>query len=174
MIRGGFGDTAIVGRRSYPQTWYLLDVVGREPRLVGHEVVDLSPGAIELRAAARALREHGEPSERWIAVRDEPILHRLEAAYLKRLSFGPEVAYCVEHDASNDVHEGRPLRHLAVRFPSRLLTPATAAEIGLYFYGRRPATFAFTSAAEVHGYIGLEWEPLTSDDLQTLIAREVG
>ena len=167
------GDAAIVQARSYPQTWYLLDVVGREPRLLGHEVVDLSPGAIELRAVARELREHGESNERWIAVRDEPILDRLEARYLRQLSFGPEVGYCVEHDASLEVHEGRPLRHLAVRFSSRVLTPATAAEIGLYFYGRRPATFAFTNAAEVHGYIGMEWEPIATSDLQALMAREL-
>ena len=174
MGRREFRDSAIVRARKYPQTWYLLDVVGREPRLVGHEVVDLSPGAIELRAVARALREHGEPNDRWVAVRDEPILDRLDDRYLKRLSFGPEVAYCVEHDASREVHEGRPLRHLAVRFASRVLTPATAAEIGLYFYGRRPATFAFTNATEVHGYIGMEWEPLAAEDLDALLSREIG
>ncbi len=169
-----FGDAAIVGARTYPQTWYLLDVVGHEPRLVGHEVVDLSPGAIELRAVARELRQHGEPNERWIAVRNEPALDRLGAGYLRQLSFGPQVGYCVEHDASLDVHEGRPLRHLAVRFSTSVLTPATAAEIGLYFFGRRPAAFAFTNAAEVHGYIGMEWEPLAADDVHALLVRELG
>ena len=45
--------------------------------------------------------------------------------------------------------------------------------IGVYFYGRRPATFAFTAADEVHGYIGLEWEPISANDLAALLAREM-
>jgi hypothetical protein len=54
-----------------------------------------------------------------------------------------------------------------------VLTPATAAEIGLYFYGRRPAAFAYTTADEVHGFIGVEWEPISSGDLDVLLSREL-
>lgn len=170
----GRGEPTLIGTRKYPQTWYLLDVVGREPRLLGQEVVDLSPGAIELRALTSALREHAESQERWLPYRDERTLGRISSAYWRQLSFGPEVGYCIEHDESRVMHGGRPVRHLALRFSSRVLTPATAAEIGLYFYGRRPAAFAFTSADEVHGFIGAEWEPVSSGDLEVLLRRELG
>jgi hypothetical protein len=169
----GRGEPALLGTRRYPQTWYLLDVVGREPRLLGQEVVDLSPGAIELRALAVALREHAESQERWIPFRDERTLGRMPSAYWRRLSFGPEVGYCIEHDESRVMHGGRPVRHLSLRFSSQVLTPATAAEIGLYFYGRRPAAFAYTTADEVHGFIGVEWEPISSGDLDVLLSREL-
>ena len=172
MIHGR-DELALLGARSYPQTWFLLDVVGSEPRLLGQEVVDLSPGAIELRALARALRAHAENPERWIPFTEDRTLDRLAAGYLRRLSFGPEVGYCIEHDESSEIHAGRPLRHLAVRFSSQVLTPATAAEIGLYFYGRIPAAFAYTSADEVHGFIGLRGEPVSSGDLQALLVREL-
>ncbi len=168
------GETSLLGARRYPQTWFLLDLVGREPRLLGHEVVDLSPGAIELRSLSRILRERAEGRERWIPFRDERTLDRLAADHLRRLSFGPEVGYCIEHDDSQGIHGGRPVRHLAVRFSSRVLTPATAAEIGLYFYGRMPAAFAYTAADEVHGFIGVEWEPISSGDLGALLNRELG
>jgi len=163
----------LIGARRYPQAWFLLDVLGREPRLMGHEVVDLSPGAIELRAVVRSLREGAEGRERWLPFRDVRTLDRLEPSQLRRLSFGPEVGYCVERDSSNDVHGGQPIRHLAVRFASRILTPATAAEIGLYFYGRRPAVFAYTAADEVHGYIGASWDQVSSRDLELLLRREL-
>ena len=166
-------EAALIGTRSYPQTWFLLDVVGREPRLLGHEVVDLSPGAIELRSVARTLREHAEGRERWIPFRGGRTLERLKGEYRARLSFGPEIGYCIEHDESRDVHDGRPVRHLAVRFSARPLTPATAAEIGLYFYGRRAATFAFTAPDEAHGFIGVEWEPIRMSDLRVLLSREI-
>lgn len=169
----GRSESALLNARRYPQTWYLLDVVGREPRLVGQEVVDLSPGAIELRTLARALREHAESRERWIPFRDEPTLDRMPATYWRRLSFGPDVGYCIEHDESLAMNGGRPVRHLALRFSSRVLTPATAAEIGLYFYGRRPAAFAYTTAEEVHGFVGLEWEPISPGDLEVLFNREL-
>jgi hypothetical protein len=163
----------LISAREYPQTWFLLDVLGREPRLLGHEIVDLSPGAIELRSIARSLREQAEGRERWIPFRDVRTLDRLESTQVRRLSFGPEVGYCVERDLSNDVHGGQPIRHLAVRFSSRVLTPATAAEIGLYFYGRRPAVFACTAVNEVHGYIGADWDLISGRDLDVLLRREL-
>ena len=166
-------DASLLVTRRYPQTWFLLDVVDREPRLLGHEVVDLSPGAIELRSLSKILRESAEVRERWVPFRDERTLERLARDHLRRLSFGPEVGYWIEHDESLGIHAGRPIRHLAVRFGARVLTPATAAEIGVYFYGRRPATFAFTAADEAHGYIGLSWEPLDQKDVQALLSREL-
>jgi hypothetical protein len=169
----GRGEPALLDARRYPQTWFLLDVVGREPRLLGQEVVDLSPGAIELRSLAGALREHAESQERWLPFRNERTLGRLPSAYWRRLPFGPEVGYLIEHDDSQGIHGGRPVRHLAVRFSSRVLTPATAAEIALYFYGRTPAAFAYTAADEVHGFIGVEWEPISSGDLEALLTREL-
>lgn len=168
------GDRFEPGPRAYPQTWLLLEMVEREPRLVGHEVVDLSPGAIELRHVVRALRGFAEQRERWLPVRPEPAGDRLGEAHRRRLSFGPSVIYCVEHDASRTVHEGRPFRHLELRFPSRILTPATSAEIGLYFYGRRPAVFAAPGPGTMHGYIGLGWETLDSEDVRWLVRREMG
>lgn len=159
--------------RSYPQTWLLLDVVDREPRLVGQEVVDLSPGAIELRHVVRELRGFAEQRERWVSVRAEATDPRLAEAHRRTLSFGPSLGYCVEHDESRRIHAGRPFRHLLLSFTSRILTPATSAEIGLYFYGRRPAVFGFTAPGAVHGYIGLEWEPLGSADVGWLLRREM-
>lgn len=159
--------------RSYPQTWLLLDVVEREPRLLGREVVDLSPGAIELRHVTRSLRGYAEQRERWVPLSPEPAAGRLEDAYRRRLSFGPSIAYCVEHDESRRIHGGLPFRHLLLRFPKRILTPATSAEIGLYFYGRRPAVFGIAAPGAVHGYIGWGWEPLESDDVRWLVRREM-
>lgn len=160
--------------RAYPQTWYLLDVVDREPRLLGQEVVDLSPGAIELRHVARTLRAFAEQRERWVALRPEPAAGRLDERHRRDLSFGPALAYCVEHDDSGRIHGGDPFRHLLLRFPRRILTPATSAEIGLYFYGRRPAVFGVPAPGSVHGFIGMDWEALDSDDVRWLIRREMG
>ncbi len=166
-------DPFRIDRRVYPQTWLLVDVADREPRLLGHEVVDLSPGAIELRHTARDLRDYADRRERWFRLVPEALLPRLGEEHRRDLSFGPTVAYCVEHDEANAVHGGKPFRHLAVRFASRVLTPATSAEIGLYFYGRRPAAFGFTATGAVHGYIGLSWEPLESRDVEWLLRREM-
>lgn len=157
--------------RRYPQTWWLVDVAPPEPRLLGHEVVDLAPGAIELRRCARELRRLAESRERWV-----PLSHRspstdLGEGHRRRLSFGPSVFYWVEHDGSGEIHGGRPFRLLTVR-ASGLLTPATSAEIGLYFYGRRPAVFGFTSPSAVHGFIGMEWDPLSAEDIRWLLRRE--
>jgi hypothetical protein len=160
--------------RTYPQLWLLVDVADREqPRLVGHEIVDLSPSAIELRSTATRLQGYAEQRERWRSVGPGPMLDRLGTEHRHQLSFGPDVAYCVEHDETRDIHEGRPFRHLMVRFSSRILTPATSAEIGLYFYGRRPAIFGYTDSNVAHGYIGLDWEKLEDADAERLLRREM-
>jgi hypothetical protein len=160
-------------QREYPRTWLLIDVVDRSPRLVGHEIVDLSPGAIELRHVARQMRGFAEPSDRWVKVSPRPGSPEPGDGHTHVLSFGPTLTYQVERDETNGIHGGRPFRHLGVSFGSRILTPATAAEIGLYFYGRQPAMFGFTAADAVHGYVGLAWEPLVSGDVEWLLRREM-
>ena len=174
-LGGGFSGDPSSGSslRRYPQTWLLLDVVDRRPRLVGQEVVDLSPGAIELRQAARELGALAEDSGRWLHVGPDSPLAGLGGAHTRALSFGIEVSLCVEHDERGGVHAGRPFRHLRLRHASGRLTPATSAEVGLYFYGRRPASFGFVRADTAHGYIGLEWEPLSGADVEWLLEREL-
>jgi len=175
---GGFGGLGGFGQfdlsdREYPQSWFLLDVVDEKPQLVGQEVVDLSPGAIELRTAARELRAFAEERGRWLAVGEGSNVGDLEGEYRRKLSFGPSVRYCVEHDRREEVHDGKPFRHLFLHFEGRRLTPATSAEIALYFFGRRPASFGFTDRDRAHGYIGMEWEPVGRDDLAELLSREM-
>lgn len=162
-----------IPRRQYPQTWWLLDVVNRDVRLLGEEIVDLSPGAIELRHVARELRGWAEASERWKATGAGSPLARLEPGHRRALSFGPVVTYLVEHDASGGLHRGRPFRHLRIHNDRVGLTPATSAEIGLYFYGRRPAAFAYTSPLTAHGFVGFDWEALSERDLSLLLEREM-
>jgi len=163
------------GERPYPRTWLLVEGLGgEEPRLLGREVVDLSPGAIELRRAARDLRRWADERERWLPADARGRWSRLGAGHRRELSFGPEIAYCVEHDSSGRIHGGAPFRHLAVHFRSRVLTPATSAEIGLYFYGRRPARFGLVAPDRAHGYIGLGWKPLSAGDVDALLRRELG
>lgn len=159
--------------REYPQTWLLLEAVAEGPRLVGHEVVDLSPGAIELRHTARALRGYAEARDRWVSLDGRGRWDRLGAEYRRTLSFGPEIRYCVELDERRRIHGGRPVRHLGIRMPRSGLTPATSAEIGLYFYGRRPAVFGFVESRRSHGFIGFDWEPLDREDAHWLLEREM-
>ena len=169
---GGFGAFDL-SDREYPQSWFLLDVVDEEPQLVGQEVVDLSPGAIELRTAARELRDFAEERGRWLPVEEGSNVEELGQEYRRDLSFGPSVRYCVEHDRREELHGGKPFRHLCIGFDGRRLTPATSAEIALYFFGRRPASFAFTERDRAHGYIGMEWEPVEREDLSELLSREM-
>lgn len=161
-----------IGKREYPQTWLLIDVIDKRPRLLGREIVDLSPAAIELRHVVRQLSRFAEGSERWIPVRKTSDIPSLDRGHRRDLSFGPEIAYVVERDATNVVHGGRPFRHLALFSPTPI-TPATSAEIGLYFYGHRPATFGFTSPATAHGFIGLDWEGMKPEDVEWLLRREM-
>jgi hypothetical protein len=162
-----------LGVRRYPQTWLLLDVVDRAPRLLSQEVVDLSPGAIELRHVARDLRSLAENPERWLPLRASSPIETLAVEQARDLSFGLQVSLCVERDDSRAIHTGRPFRHLRLRHPTGTLTPATSAEVGLYFYGKRPATFGFVRADTAHGFIGLGWEQLEPADIQWLLDREL-
>lgn len=169
--RLGLGAGEIGG---YPRTWLLLDVVDQRPRLLGREVVDLSPGAIELRQVARELGAAAEDRERWVPVGRHSPLPALDPGHVRRLSFGIEVSLFVECDGRREVHDGRPFRHLRLRHASGALTPATSAEVGLYFYGRRPAIFGFVRRDTAHGFVGLEWEPLDEEDVAWLLERELG
>jgi hypothetical protein len=162
-----------LGERRYPQTWLLLDLIEQRPRVLAQEVVDLSPGAIELRHVARELRSHAENPERWLPMRTGSPIDSLAAGHARDLSFGLQVSLCVERDGTRSIHDGRPFRHLRLRHADRTLTPATSAEVGLYFYGRRPATFGLVRADTAHGFIGLEWEQLPENDLQWLLQREL-
>jgi hypothetical protein len=162
-----------IPRREYPRTWWLLDAAERELRLVGSEVVDLSPGAIELRHVARELRAWGDRPENWVAVSEGSPLAALPERHRRALSFGPRVDYLVERDGSGALHAGRPFRHLRIRSERGSLTPATSVEIGLYFFGRRPAGFALTAAGSVHGFVGFDWEALEGADVERLARREM-
>ena len=161
-----------IGKREYPQTWLLIDVIDQRPRLLGREIVDLSPAAIELRHVVRQLSRFAEGSANWIPVRETSGLAGLEDGHRRHLSFGPKLAYVVERDATNTVHAGRPFRHLALSSPTTI-TPATSAEIALYFYGHRPAIFGFTSSDTAHGFIGLDWEAMEPPDVEWLLRREM-
>lgn len=158
---------------AYPRTWFLMDMLEEGPRLVGREVVDLSPAAIELRRAAEDLREWADQEERWLRIDEHARWPRLDADHRRELSFGPEVAYWVERDASERVHEGQPVRHLVVQSSPDSLTPATSAEIGQYFYGRRPATFGRVARDRTHGLVGFRWGALDREDARRLLAREM-
>lgn len=158
---------------AYPRTWLLLDLLEQGPRLVGREVVDLSPAAIELRRTAEKLRTWADKRERWMRTDEHPRWPRLSDGHRRELSFGPEVAYWVEHDASERLHDGHPVRHLVVHNDPDSLTPATSAEIGQYFYGRRPAAFGQVARDRTHGLVGFEWEQLDRQDAHRLLVREM-
>jgi hypothetical protein len=157
---------------AYPRTWLLVDVADRTPRLLGSEVVDLSPGALELRRMARELRDFAEEPSRFLAMSEESNVSNAPEGHRRNLSFGPDVRYLVEHDPTGRIHGGDPFRHLSVHCGSRILTPATAAEIGLYFYGRRPAVFGRPAPHRSHGFIGMEWQRLDAGDVAALLERE--
>lgn len=159
--------------RRYPQTWLLLDVIDRRPRLLGQEVVDLSPGAIELRHVARELGAAAESRERWMPVGPRSPIASLDGAHVRQLSFGIEVSLLVERDERREIHAGRPFRHLRMRHGTGSLTPATSAEVGLYFYGRCPATFGFVRADTAHGFVGFAGEALNDADVTWLLEREL-
>ena len=158
---------------AYPRTWLLMDLLEEGPRLVGREVVDLSPAAIELRRTAEKLRSWADERERWLRTDEHARWPRLAREHRRELSFGPELAYWVERDASEQLHDGRPVRHLVVHNDPDSLTPATSAEIGQYFYGRRPAAFGRVARDRTHGIVGFEWDPLDREDARRLLVREM-
>ncbi len=162
-----------IPRRQYPQTWWLLDVVDSELRLLGGEVVDLSPGAIELRHASRELRGFADQRANWIPAGGRSPLDALPARHSHALSFGPRLCYAVEYDATRALHGGRPFRHLRIRSHPRPLSPGTAVEVGLHVFGHRPVGFAYTAAGTAHGFVGFDWESLDASDVLRLAQREI-
>jgi hypothetical protein len=154
-----------------PSHWIIIDP--RPPGYIGQEIVDLSPGAIELRHTARALRRFAEQRENWID------LSELEADWnrwpgdrpdhIKDLSFGVRLIYGIDYDTETGVFEGKPVRHLAVHGSKRPPTPATIGEITTYFWGRRPAQMRIAASGLAHVVVGMDWEQLDPKHLIRLL-----
>ncbi len=139
-----------------PSRWITIDP--RPPGYIGHEIVDLSPGAIELRHLARELRALAEAQENWVDLRelegdwsgwpgDRP-------EHVRDLSFGVRLIYTVDYDGERELFRGKPVRHLAVRGSTQAPTPATVGEIASYFYGRRAAQMRITPSGTWKGECG--------------------
>ena len=154
-----------------PSRWIIIDP--RPPGYIGQEIVDLSPGAIELRHTAKELRALAEVRENWVDLRelkddwtqwpgDRP-------DHIRDLSFGVQLIYAVDYDADAQLFKGKPVRHLAVRGASRVPTPATIGEIATYFYGRRAAQMRITASGLAHVVVGLNWEQLDPRHLMRLL-----
>jgi hypothetical protein len=124
-----------------PSHWIIIDP--RPPGYIGQEIVDLSPGAIELRHVARH--------------------------HVRDLSFGVRVMYGVDYDAETDIFEGRPIRHLAVDGAKRAPTPATIGEIATFFWGRRAAQMRIADSGLAHIVVGMDWEQLDPRQLVRLL-----
>ena len=154
-----------------PSHWVIIDP--RPPGYVGHEIVDLSPGAIELRHIVRDLRSFAEQRQNWID------LAELEGDWgrwpgdrpdhIRDLSFGIRLIYSVDHDPATGVFKGKPVRHLAVHGSKRTPMPATIGEIATYFYGRRAAQMRRTPSGRTHVVVGLDWEQLDPVQLMKLL-----
>lgn len=154
-----------------PSRWIIIDP--RPPGYIGQEIVDLSPGAIELRHIARDLSAMAERRENWIDLRefqgdwtgwpgDRP-------DHVRDLSFGVQVIYGVDFDTRSELFQGKPIRHLLVRGARQNPTPATVGEIATYFYGRRAAQMRITSSGRAHVVVGLNWEQLDPEQLMRLL-----
>lgn len=154
-----------------PSRWVIIDM--RPPGYVGHEIVDLSPGAIELRHVARALREFAEQRQNWIDLaeldRDWNRWPGERPDHIRDLSFGVRVIYAIDHDPARGAFEGKPVRHLAVRGAERTPTPATIGEIATYFYGRRSAQMRVTPEGLAHVVVGMDWQQLDPGQLISLL-----
>lgn len=154
-----------------PSRWIIIDP--RPPGYVGQEIVDLSPGAIELRHIARSLRTHAEQPGHWIDLgelaRDWNLWPGDRPEHIRDLSFGVRVMYGIDYDVETGVNEGRPIRHLAVHGAQRPPTPATAGEIAAYFWGRRPAQMRIAASGLAHIVVGMDWEQLDPKHLMRLL-----
>ncbi|MFQ5844732.1 MAG: hypothetical protein ACE5JG_07055 [Planctomycetota bacterium] len=154
-----------------PSRWVIIDP--RPPGYISHEIVDLSPGAIELRHVAQALREHAERPENWLDLAElEGDWNKWPGErpeHIRDLSFGVRVIYTVDHDPLTGVFEGKPVRHLAVRGERRTPTPATIGEIATYFYGRRAAQMRILPSGLAHVVVGMDWGQLDPQQLMRLL-----
>ena len=158
-------------QHSGPSQWIIIDP--RPPGYIGHEVVDLSPGAIELRHVARVLRALAEQRENWVDIRelkgDWASWPGDRPDHVRDLSFGVQLTYAVDFDAESELFDGRPIRHLAVKGAKRPPTPATVGEIATYFYGRRAAQMRITPSGRAHVVVGMGWEQLDPAQLIRLL-----
>lgn len=159
------------GREPGPSHWIIIDP--RPPGYIGQEIVDLSPGAIELRHAARALRGFAEQPENWIDLveleRDWNRWPGDRPDHVRDLSFGVRLMYGIDFDRETAVFEGKPIRHLAVHGTGRRPTPATVGEIATYFWGRRPAQMRIAPTGLAHVVVGMNWEQLDPIQLMRLL-----
>ncbi len=154
-----------------PSHWIIIDP--RPPGYIGQEIVDLSPGAIELRQVARALRAFAEQREHWIELgeleRDWNRWPGDRPEHMRNLSFGLRLIYGVDYDEGTDVFEGKPVRHLAVHGLRRAPTPATVGEVASFFWGRRPAQMRIAPSGLAHVVVGMDWEQLDPKHLMRLL-----
>lgn len=154
-----------------PTHWIVID--SRPPGYIGQEVVDLSPGAIELRHVARDLRGFAERRENWIDLtelgRDWTHWPGERPDHARELSFGLRLVYGIDFDQERRIFEGRPIRHLAVDGTRGRTTPATVGEVASYFWGRRAAQMRFAESGVAHVVVGMNWEQLDPGQLITLL-----
>lgn len=153
-----------------PSRWIIIDP--RPPGYIGQEIVDLSPGAIELRDVVRQLRGFAEQREHWIDLqeleRDWGRWPGDRPDHIRDLSFGVQVMYGVDFDEEATLFEGKPVRHLAVQ-GTKQPTPATVGEIATYFWGRRAAQMRFAPSGLAHVVVGMDWEQLDPKQLMRLL-----
>ena len=154
-----------------PSHWIIIDP--RPPGYIGQEVVDLSPGAIELRHAVRQLRGFAELRENWIDLAELSLDWSRwpgdRPDHIRDLSFGVRVIYGVDYDAGTEIFEGKPVRHLAVHGSKQSPTPATVGEIATYFWGRRAAQMRVAPSGLAHVVVGMDWEQLDPKQLMRLL-----
>ncbi len=154
-----------------PSHWIIIDP--RPPGYIGQETVDLSPGAIELRHTARAMRTFAELRENWIDLgeleRDRNRWPGDRPDHIRDLSFGVRLIYGVDFNAETEAFEGKPIRHLAVHGAMRAPTPATVGEIATYFWGRRPAQMRIAPSGLAHVVVGMDWEQIDPKHLMRLL-----
>lgn len=154
-----------------PSRWIIIDP--RPPGYIGQEIVDLSPGAIELRHTARELRTFAERRDNWIDLRGiGSDWHRWPGEdgedHIRDLSFGVRLIYAIDYDGESELFTGRPVRHLSVVGLNRTPTPATIGEIAMYFWGRRPAQMRIAGAG-AHVVVGMDWQQLDPGHLVRLL-----
>lgn len=154
-----------------PSHWIIIDP--RPPGYIGQEIVDLSPGAIELRQTARALRSYAEQREHWIDLADlERDWGRWPGDrpdHIRDLSFGLRLIYGIDFDDESDAFAGKPVRHLAVHGSKSPPTPGTVGEIATYFWGRRPAQMRIAPSGLAHVVVGMDWQQLDPQQLMRLL-----
>lgn len=154
-----------------PSQWIIVD--SRPPGYIGHEIVDLSPGAIELRRVAKELRGVAEQRRNWIDLVELGGDWRRwpgeRPDHFRDLSFGLRLIYGVDYDQEKRIFRGDPVRHLAVGGARSRPTPATVGEVASYFWGRRAAQMRIDASGLAHVVVGMNWEQLDPNQLMKLL-----